>query len=57
MANFLSDEQLEYEDWKCLFFIVLTLLVFALGYIIESKLNEPIEYCTADICIKKLIGE
>ncbi len=53
MENEINDESLASEDWKCLFLITLVLLVLSLGYIIECKLSEPVEYCTKDFCIKE----
>lgn len=54
MDDKVTDEKLASEDWKCLFLITLTILICLVGYLIESKLREPIEYCTPDFCIKEL---
>lgn len=52
--NVLTDETLASEDWKWLFLITLCFLVFALGWLLEIKLEQPIEYCTKDYCIRKI---
>lgn len=53
--KFIDNEGLASEDWRCLFIITLFLLVLSLLYILENKLNTPIncvpDYCFDNFCV------
>lgn len=50
--NIINDDYLAAEDYRTLWFITLTLLVFSLLYILEMKLDKPIpEYCFDEFCV------
>ena len=53
--KFITDESVAAEDWRCLFFIVLSLLIVSWLYILDFKLNEPVttvnSYCMDNYCI------
>lgn len=49
----LTDDKLAAEDWKCLFLLTLAILALTLGFLISAELNKPIEYCSADFCIRE----
>lgn len=50
MPKFLSDRELEIEDFKAIIWILLVMLVLVSGFLINVELVKPI-HCTADFCM------